>query len=328
MTTLARASGRVTIQEVARRAGVSTGTVSRVLNERSGVSADTRQRVLKTIEALEYRPDHAARALSRQPIRVGLSVSPGSRRLTPFFMLFLEHLITELQQDGYRLEEIPSGADGLPRWLTDGLILHGAHDDDPRLRYLQARQVPFVLVGRAEGARWVMPDDHGGGLEATRHLLRLGHREILHVGGLMSHQAFQDRYQGYLDALGEAGVTPAREWLLDGDFSALGAYRAVRRAHASGLSFSAIFAASDEMALGAIAALEDLGLEIPLDVSVVGFDDLPEVGEHLTTIRQDIGQLTATAAALLREGLRGEPVRSVTLPIQLIVRGSSARQRG
>jgi LacI family transcriptional regulator len=310
------ALGRVTIQDVAVAAGVSTGTVSRVLNERPGVREATRARVLATIARLEYHPDHAARALSRQPMRVGLSVASGSRRLTPFFMLFLEHLIAELQQDGYRLEEIPCRPDGLPAHLTDGLILHGA---------------PFVLIGHAAGVLWVMPDDRDGGLQATRHLLRLGHTEIAHLGGLMSHQAFQDRYQGYLDAHEEAGLPTERTRLLDGDFTALGAYRAVRRALESGVSFSAIFAASDEMAVGAIAALSDVGLSVPLDVSVVGFDDLPEVSAGvplgLTTVRQDIAALAATAVTLLKEGLRGGPPRGVTLPVQLVVRGTTARQR-
>ena len=318
---------RVTIQDVAEAAGVSTGTVSRVLNERPGVHSSTRRRVLATIERLEYRPDHSARALSRQPLRIGLSVATGSRRLTPFFMLFLEHLIHELQQDGYRLEEIPSRPDGLPAWLTDGLILHGAHDDDPRIAHLQAQGVPFVLIGHASGARWVMPDDVGGGLQATRHLLRLGHERIAHVGGLMAHQAFQDRYQGYCDALAEAGLEPDPELLLDGEFSTLGAYRAVRRAWEKGVRFSGLFAASDEMALGAVAALEDLGLSVPLDVSVVGFDDLPEIGSDLTTVRQDIAQLTQVAVALLKEGLRDEAVRHHTVPVQLVVRGTTARKR-
>lgn len=321
------AAARITIQDVAAAAGVSTGTVSRVLNERPGVRPATRSRVLRAIEILEYQPDQAARALSRQPLRVGLSVAAGTRRLTPFFMLFLENLISELQQHGYRLEEVPARPDGLPQWLSDGMILHGAHDDDPRLAYLQREGVPFVLVGRASGVRWVRPDDHDGGLQATRHLLNLGHRQILYLGGLLTDQAFQDRHHGYRTAFNETGLTPEREWLLDGDFTTLGAYRALRRAYADGLRFSAIFAASDEMALGAIAALQDLGLNVPLDVSVVGFDDLPEIGTQLTTVRQEIGQIAATAVTLLREGLRGAPVRQLTIPVQLVARGTTARRR-
>jgi LacI family transcriptional regulator len=323
------ANGRATIDEVARLAGVSTGTVSRVLNNRNGVHARTRQLVLTAMQSLEYRPDQAARELSfRQTTKVGLSVGLGSRRLIPFFMLFLEHLITELQNDGYRLEEIPTRKDGLPERLTDAMILHGAHDDDPRIHYLQKQKIPFVLVGHSEGVRWVMPDDYNGGLEATRHLLRLDHTELLHVSGLMTNQAFHDRYRGFQDALKEAGIKPKREWLLDGDFTTLAAYRVVRKAYEKGARATGIFAASDEMALGTIAALEDVGLKVPLDVSVVGFDDLPELGEKLTTVRQDIQALAARAVALLKEGLRGESVRHELIPIQLMVRGTTARKRG
>jgi LacI family transcriptional regulator len=320
-------SQRITIQEVAAKAGVSTGTVSRVLNNRSGVNPLTKQTVLATIARLGYKPDQAARELSfRQTMRIGLNISSGNRRLIPFFMLFLEHLIAELQMDGYRLEEIPNRSDGLPERLTDAMILFGAHDDDPRIPYLQKKKIPFVLLGHAEGVRWAMPDDYQGGLEATRHLIRLGHTDIVHVSGLMSNQAFQDRYHGYKDALIEAAIDS--DVLLDGDFTTLGAYRAIRRACEQGLKFTALFAASDEMAVGCIAALEDLGLKIPLDVSVVGFDDLPEIGEKLTTVRQDIRKLAATAVTLLKEGLQGSPVRHEVVPIQLVVRGTTARKRG
>lgn len=325
---------RPTIQQVADLAGVSIGTVSRVLNRRPGVSPDTQERVLASIKQLDYRPDLAARSLSKAPLHIGLSLAANTRRLTPFFMVFLEHLIARLQQGGFRFEEVPARADGLPAWLSSAVILHGAHEDDPRLDYLEGEGTPFVLVGRATGRRWVAPDDRAGGHAATRHLIALGHTEILHLGGLMSHQAFQDRYGGYLEALTAAGIAHRRDRLLDGSFTTLGAYRAVRRAFEAGTDSTAIFAASDEMALGAIAALQDLGLSVPLDVSVVGFDDLPEVAEGLnvpgglTTVRQDIERITATAVTLLIEGLQGRPVRNETVPVQLVARGTTARRRG
>ncbi len=325
---------RATIEDVARGSGVSTGTVSRVLNSRAGVSAATRQRVLDTIKLLDYRPDQAARTLSRRQLSIGLSLARGTRRLTPFLMLFMEHLIERLQRDGYRFEELAADANGLPDRLPSGVILHGAHEDDSRLQQLKRAQVPFVLVGRAGGVRWVAPDDHGGGLEATEHLIKLGHSDIIHLGGLMSQQAFQDRYRGYRQALDDAGIDPEREQLLDGEFTVLGGYRAVRRHFESGGGASAIFAASDEMALGAIAALEDIGLSVPLDVSVVGFDDLPEVADGLkvagglTTVRQDISRITDTAVTLLVEGLQGLPIRSELVPVRLIARGTTARRRG
>ena len=320
-------SAHTTIQDVAKAAGVSTGTVSRVINNRSGVRAQTREAVLKTIDKLNYQPDQAARELSfRQATRIGLNIY-GIRRLTPFYMLFLEHLVRELGADGYRLEEIHSSSDGLPETLTDGMILFGAHDDDPRVTYLNAKRIPFVLLGHQKGVYWVAPDDFNGGYQATMHLLRLGHRDILHVSGSLQGQGELDRFEGYKEALAEEGLALRRSFLLDGGYTTLGAYRAVRKAYEAKLSFTAIFAASDEMAVGAIAALEDLGLKVPMDVSVVGFDDLPEIGEKLTTVRQDIAQIAATAVKLLKDGLAHRPVSHEVIPVELIVRGTTARRR-
>ncbi|MEX2540966.1 MAG: LacI family DNA-binding transcriptional regulator [Trueperaceae bacterium] len=327
-STNARVSSRSTIGDVALAAGVSTGTVSRVLNDRAGVHPATREMVLATIERLGYRPDAVARTLSfRQPTRIGLNVGAGSRRLTPFFMLFLESLIGELSSDGYLLEEIANGPDGLPERLADAFVLFGAHDDDIRLSYLSELGVPFVLLGHAEGVRWVMPDDRDGGHQATSHLLRLGHERIVHLSGLMHNQAFLDRHEGYRAAMRDAGAPLAPELLVDGDFSSLGAYRAVRRALAADIGFSAVFAASDEMAVGAIAALQDCGLKVPLDVSVVGFDDLPEIGEALTTVRQDIPRLATVTVALLKEAVAGKQPANAIVPVQLIARGTTARRR-
>ena len=321
---------KATIADVAKTAGVSTGTVSRVLNGRPGVKTQTKAQVLATIEELGYKPDAAARELSaNQGKRIGLHVATGERRmvLIPYFMLFLEHLVEELQNDGFRLFEIPSRADGLPEYLTDGVVLLGAYEDDPRVTHLQREEVPFVLIGHGEEVRSVAPDDLDGGKQAARHLLKLGHTDIVHVSGFTNSQASFDRYEGFKEMLGEAGLEFSKDYLLDGEFTSLGAYRALRKAHERGLRFSAVFAASDEMALGVIAALEDVGLRVPVDVSVVGFDDLPGVADKLTTVRQDIRQIAAAAVTLLQEGLRGEPVRSETLPVQLVVRSTTSRKR-
>lgn len=319
---------RITIDDVARAAGVSTGTVSRVLNDRPAVRASTRARVLAAVERLHYRPDQAARELSfRRPVRIGLSIAPVGRRLTPFYMLFLERLMEAFATEGYRLEEVPCGADGLPVHLADAMVLFGAHDDDPRVPFLSAREVPTVLIGRSATLPSVAPDDRDGGRQAAAHLLRLGRHRILHITGGIETQAAFDRYDGYRSALVEAGVPADDGLLMTVEPTSLGAYRALRRGLEGGLELDAVFAASDEMAVGARAALEDAGLGVPLDVSVVGFDDLPEIGETLTTVRQDIAAVARQAAALVREALAGAAPRHVTVPVQLISRASTARRR-
>jgi len=319
-------AANITIQHVADAAGVSTGTVSRVLNDRAGVKAKTRDTVLATIQKLNYRPNQTARELSKQATRIGLHIS-GVPKLTRFYMLFWRKLVEKLGADGYRLEEINTFSDASLQSL-DGLILFGAHDDDPRIHFLKTKDIPFVLIGHGQDIRWVAPDDIGGAGQAVGHLLRLGHREIVKLTGKLDFQGAQDRLSGYKQALEDAGLSFQRDLLLEGNFSALEAYRAVRKAREAGLKFTAIFAASDEMALGAIAALEDLGLNVPLDISVVGFDDLPTLGDRLTTVRQDISEIVTTAVSLLKQGLAKEPVCHKLVETRLIVRSTTARKRG
>lgn len=315
-----------TIQDVAQAAGVSIGTVSRVLNGRPGVKASTKTAVVAAVTRLEYRPDTAARQLSGgRTKRIGFHVSAHGSRFSPFYMLFMEHLIAGFEDEGYRIGDVPSRPDGLPARLPDGMVLFGVHDDDLRIPHLEAQGVPFVLEGHAPGQRWVRADDLSGGKQATEHLVRLGHTAVVYLGGDPSGQAAFDRLRGYREVLAENGLVPLEP--LDGSFSVLGAYRAVRRALDAGTSFSALFAASDEMARGAITALEDAGLRVPGDVSVVGFDDLPEFGEGLTTVRQDVAKVAETAVMLLKEGLAGKPVRHEVVPVQLVVRGTTARRR-
>jgi len=319
-------TARATIRDVARLAEVSVGTVSRALNDRAGVHPDTRRRVQAAVSALGYAPDLAARELSiRRPVTVGLSVAHGHRRLIPFFVLFLEHLLDGLANSGLRVRDVPTGRDGLPVETTDALVLLGAHPDDPRIPHLEARATPFVLLGHRDGVRSVAADDVDGGRLAAEHLLRLGHRSLLHVTGAWPGQGFADRHRGFRDALQAAGAPPAATLACD-DVSPLGGYRAMRRHLADRPAPSALFAATDELAVGCLAAAADLGLRVPHDLSIVGFDDLPEIGEGLTTIRQDIRALADVTVALLHEGLRGEPPRSVRLPVALIVRSTTAER--
>lgn len=314
-----------TISDVARVAQVSTGTVSRVLNGRPGVHPETRERVLEVVQRLAYTPMQAARELTGHTETVGILLAPEVRHYIPYYLLFFEHLAEAVWREGMRLEEIPTDPVGLPLKAARAYVLMGAHDHDPRLERLAAQGIPFALIGVYPGTFCVAPDDLAGGYMATRHLLELGHRDILHLTGQPQHQAGRERLAGYRNALSAYGVGYREELVLDGDFSTLTAYRRLRRAWEGGLRFSAVFAASDEMAVGALAALEDVGVSVPLEVSVVGYDDLPEIGSMLTTVRQDIAEIARTAVGLLKEGMAGAQPRGVRVPVQLVVRGSSSR---
>jgi LacI family transcriptional regulator len=315
-----------TIRDVARLAEVSTGTVSRVLNERSGVHPQTRHKVLQAVERLDFKPLAAARELSGWADTIGVMVMPRVWKFSPYFILLFEYLSDALWQEGFKLTELPLDSRGKPLVSAKGYVVLGAHDHDPRLEHIRQHYPQSVLVGVYEGLFWVAPDDPGGAYVATRHLLELGHREIAHVGA--SGQVGRERYEGYRQALDQARIAYRPELVLDdGEFGSLAAYRSVRRAWERGLRFSALFAASDEMALGAKAALEDLGLRIPQDISLVGFDDLPELGHGLTTVRQDISEIARTVVRLLKAAISGSPPRGERVPVQLVVRETTAKRR-
>jgi LacI family transcriptional regulator len=325
----------VTIQQVAQEAGVSVSTVSRVLNDRAGVGKRTRQMVKDTIKRLDFKPDVAARELvARKTLTIGWNDAYGSRRLYPFATLVREQLFNRFYREGYRIEDVPCGENGLPTHLTDAMIIATPRPDDPRLLYLTQQNVPFVVAGIVPNARCAGPDDEDGGKQAAGHLLRLGHRTFLVVMGTSGLPSFprgvtlssglsNKRLLGFRQALKEEGLELENERVITCDDSTLGAFFAVREVLRKGVPFTAIFALSDEMAVGAIAAVQDRGKHVPGDVSVVGFDDMPEIGTLLTTIRQDIPAYTEALAKLTFEAIDFEKQRQSVIPVQLVVRGTT-----
>ena len=316
---------KLTIQHIAVRAGVSKGTVSRVLNARTTVAESTRVRVLAVMDELGYRPDPAARELSlRTKHTLGLSLARADRRLAPYFVLFRQALLRELQELGIPVEELDEDLASSKR-LPSAMLVLSAEARDPRLEFLLEQGVPTVLVGHHQSLSCVAPADEDGAYQATRHLLELGHRDIALLSGLESRQGVMDRELGFARALNEYGLSkPSSATRLVGNFELLGGYRAVRRAWEGGQRFSALFCESDEMAVGAIAALEDLGIGVPQDVSIVGFDGMPELPYRLTTVAQDIPSIARGAVELLLEALQDLPARRIINPVSLVVGDTTA----
>ncbi len=307
---------RPTINDIARAAGVSKGTVSRVLNGHATVAQRTRVAVQHVMNELGYAPDPAARQLSwRTGQTLGLSTLAGDPLLSPYQVLLRRALEAYTAPAGVQLLDLHGDLTQLTRFPSAVLLLH-IRPQDGRLELLVRRGVPVVMIGHHPVHRWVAPDDHGGALLATRQLTGAGHRQLLFLGQGDS-QVARDREAGFLAAALEVG---ARVETLPGGFTVLDGYRTVRRAWEGGLRFSGCFAASDEQAAGAIAALHDLGLKVPQDVSVVGFDGLPELPLKLvlTTVAQDIGRIAAAALELVQEALSGQPVRGLTVPVRLV----------
>ena len=299
---------------------MSKGTVSRVLNGHRTVAPATRLRVQGVMAHLGYQPDLAARHLSWRTGRsLGMSVLTGDPLLSPYQVLLRRAIEREVGPVGLALHDLGENLTSHAHLPSAVLVMH-LRENDPRLDVLRARGVPAVLVGHHPGWSWVAPDDRGGAALAAQALTDSGHRRLLLLGG-GDGQVARDRGEGFGRAARAAG---AEVRVLAADFTLLGAYRAVRRALEGPWWASGVFAATDEMAVGCVAALHDAGLRVPQDVAVVGFDGLPELpqaagfGGRLTTVAQDIAQIAREALTLVQEALAGGSPRGVYVPVRLV----------
>jgi LacI family transcriptional regulator len=319
---------KATIHDVARVSGVSIGTVSRVLNNKPSVKPSTRERVQLAVDELGYVPESAARDLSTgSRLTVGIHLTEGTHRLTPFSLLFFQAVMRKALGFGARVVDLPSRPDGLPSTNVDGVILLGAHKGDPRIEYLEAQGMPYVLIGHDIGRCWVAPDDYDGGRQIARYLTACGHKQILFVSFRLDFQNITDRLRGFTDGLESAGSTLLESQIISDVDTSLDAYRRfsryIREQPDQMERATAIFACSDEIAVGVKAALIDNGYSIPNDYSLVGFDDMPELSDGLTTVHQDIPEIASIAIQLLQEQIAGKAPETRIVPVQLVVRRST-----
>lgn len=334
-----------TIQQVADAAGVSIQTVSRVINNRYDVSATTREKVKEAIERLGYQPNAIARGLaSRRSRTLGLVTYD-------FADYFFAQVITGAEAEAHRHGfffllgnahcdpcEEPAYLRMLTERHVEGVLFvrEGTPDDMQHLEELQSAGVPVVATGffnPEAKLNLVDVNNQDGGYQATRHLLRAGHRRIALITGPLANQAAQDRRQGYQTALAEAGVVYDPELVAEGDYLHRGGFTAMQRILARGRPFSALFASNDRMAIGAISALQLAGRSVPEDVSVVGFDDIPEAefaAPPLTTIRQPMIRVGNEAVKMLVQAIEkpGQPNRLLRLDVELVERASVKRVDG
>jgi LacI family transcriptional regulator len=329
-------------RDVAKLAGVSRTTVSFVLNDVPGVkiSEETRQRVLAAARKLNYYPTAAARSLaSGKTHRVGLILGEGQERLAAdaFLPSFLQGVTASVHQRGYLLmlqlaEDVPSH-EAYVRLIreqqVDGLILSGPRSDDPLLSQLAEERFPLILHGQIteHDLPHVDVDNRAGGYRATMHLIELGHRRIGFISNApLSYSGAQDRFTGYRLALSEHDIPLEEDLIRIGAFLPETGLTAMEELLQLPERPTAIFAASDVVALGAMSAIHHAGLEIPDDVAVVGFDDIflaAQAYPSLTTVRVPAYGLGWTAAEVLITMIEGdEEVSSVTLETELMIRES------
>ncbi|MGB9775970.1 MAG: LacI family DNA-binding transcriptional regulator [Anaerolineae bacterium] len=335
-----------TLEEVAKLAGVSRSTVSRVVNQQPNVRPEVRERVWKVIRQTGYQPHAAARSLVTRRTRViGLIIPQAVTTLftDPYFPILMRGIADACNAHHYhlmlslfshrRVQESRTRHDLLyqqvlrSRYL-DGVVVSSAPRDDPIFPRLLEDGVPFVIVGRYphERANYVDVDNVVGARMAVEHLLRLGHERVATITGPLNMFAAQDRLEGYRQALVARGIPVDEELIAEGDFTEQGGRAAMQRLLPR--RPTAVFAASDMMAAGAMKVLREAGLRVPEDVAVVGFDDVPlasMVEPPLTTVRQPIEQLGSMAVELLvslLENPGGEVVHRVVLPTELVIRAS------
>jgi LacI family transcriptional regulator len=336
----------VTLRDVAKKAGVSPKTVSRVVNNQGEISETTRLRVQKAIAELGYRPNILARSLVSQksntlavvawgidyygPSRTVLGVEQQSSELG--YSLYL-HLLAK--PDDGNVEPI---LDALAARRVDGIIWAVPEVGDNRawIRPDRLKQLPptvFLSMRPRPGLCVVAVDNRAGAAQATRHLLDQGRRKIGIITGPSAWWEARERYEGWKQALREAGLKPSPALAAEGDWSAASGERGMRQLLAGQPDLDAVFASNDQMALGALGVAHLLGRRVPQDLAIVGFDNMPESAHFwppLTTVYQqlvDAGCLAVQVLHKLIQGGRGgeetcEAAATVLTP-ELVVRASS-----
>ena len=320
---------------MAERAGVSVATASRALNDKGDVSLRTRERVRDAARSLGYSVDRTARALVTQQTRLVAAVvgdNAGHRDLSLIFfgkvLAAISHRLAQSRYDPLLLQPL----DVDPHQRFDAAILIGVDNDDPLVAELAARDVPLVGVDvRCPGKRTAyVGSDHAGGVRlALAHLHVLGHRRIAHVAGAQNTVAGIERLSAFRDEAARLGLDVPADYIRRGDFSSPSGYREACALLALSERPTAIVAASDLMALAALQAIREAGLEPGRDVAVIGFDDLEAAAlayPPLTTIRQDrreLGTLAAARAIELIEDPEASPPPTA-VPVELVVRASSS----
>lgn len=341
-----RSAGRPTLDEVAARAGVGRGTVSRVVNGSPQVSAESRAAVQQAIAELNYVPNRAARALVTQRTdSAALVVSESEARVfgEPFFAGIIRGISSVLVETPLQMwlsmAQSPAERDRVNQHLTsqhvDGVLLLSLHDDDPLPYALAERGLPAVLGGRparmlsqgAEPISFVDVDNVGGAKLAVNHLLADGRRVIGTVAGPQDMGAGLSRLDGFCRAIREAGMPLSQDLIAHGDFGEESGAAAMRQILSRRPDVDAIFCASDLMAVGAMRVLKERGRRIPSDVAVVGFEDsmiARQTEPQLTTVYQPVEEMGREMARLLLDLMRGDAARrSVILDTHLVRRGSA-----
>lgn len=335
----------LTLEDIAKQAGVSRSTVSRVVNGDPNVSDKARKRVNQVILATGYHPHAAARSLATQRswmIGLVLPRTVSNFFVDPYFPRLTQGVAQACNRHNYTLglfllatkeDEKRLIPRLTSRGLLDGILLQTAPRGDKLLDRLFNTDIPLVIAGRpfyTNGISYIDVDNVNSAYGAVCHLIQLGYRRIGTITGRMSSTTGIDRKEGYLKAIAEQGWALDDNLIVEGDFTEKSGYRAMKRL----LPFhpEAIFAASDSMAIGAIRAAREAGFRVPKDIAFVGFDDLPIASQsnfRLTTVRQPIVEFGAKSVDILIDLIENgiEPPRRLIMDTELLIRESCGASR-
>lgn len=335
----------LTLEDIARQAGVSRSTVSRVINDHAGVKDDVRARVLGVIQKTGYHPNAAARTLASQRSRmIGLVLprSVSSFFADPYFPRLTQGIATACNQYNYTLGLFLASSKEdeeniFPRvtrnGYLDGILLQSGQVGDTLIDRLIASGIPLVVAGRPPDSKcvsYIDVDNVSAAYMAVNHLIRMGRQRIGAIAGPDDTTVGIDRKAGYLKAMSERDRPVDDALVVEGDFTETGGYYAMRQMLAAGPD--AVFAASDIMAIGAMRAIREAGLRIPDDIALVGFDDLPLATiptPQLTTVRQPIDQFGFQTVQILIDLIENgiNPPRRIIMDTELIIRDSCGASR-
>jgi len=327
-----------TIVDVAKLAGVSTTTVSHILNGTRYVSDELKERVQKAIDELGYRPNSLARGLRKGESKtIGLIVPDNSN---PFFADMLRQIERIGYANGYSV--ILCNTDGdteketcytnvLIAQHVDGIIFISTTSSvEPLEELINSNEIPVIIIDRdidLKATDVILVDNFQGGYDATQYLISLGHSRIACITGPSMVTASADRVHGYIKAMQDASLPIGEDWVITGNFHVDGGEEGIRRILQMDPRPTAVFACNDMMALGVLRGLRNSGLSVPGDLSLIGFDDISLasiVSPALTTISQPIDQISAKAIELLFNRIHKQKNEysneRIVLPTKLIVR--------
>lgn len=335
-----------TIRDVAKRLNLSITTVSRALDGYSDVAEDTRQKVIETAQEMGYVPTRAARQLRRKRTETIGYIMPTSkpRFSDPFFSEFIAGLGDEGNQHNFDLlvSVAPSNHEierkAYQRWVqgrrVDGIVLSRMRTDDWRVHFMKDNQFPFTAFGRTQTANdfpHIGVDGKSSMRRLIQHLVEQAHERIAFISAPADLTLQVDRYTGYLEGLSAAGIHFNPDYLVEGDLTREGGYRAAKELLALPAPPTAIIGANDLTAIGALRAAHELGIVVGKDLAIAGFDGIEETNHTqplLTTIRQPVYECARMAVRMLVRLINGENFsdRYTLIQPELLIRASTLRQ--